>query len=57
MNFLVKVNDFNLSDIMNKGFLKKAFKWIVKYLLPLLFGLFEGNTHTVEDGISSLFGF
>lgn len=57
MNFLVKVNDFNLSDIMNKGFLKKAFKWIAKYLLPLLFGLFEGNTHTVEDGISSLFGF
>lgn len=38
-----------------KGFFVALAKVVVKYILPLLIGWFEGDSHLVEDSISSLF--
>lgn len=50
-NFLVKVNDCD----MKKGFIISILKVIVKYILPIVVGYFEGDTHIVEDSLVSLF--
>lgn len=38
-----------------KNFILKLVKVIVKYILPIVIGYVEGDTHTVQDGISTLF--
>lgn len=50
-NFLVNLNE---SD-MKKGFIISIVKVIVKYILPIVVGYFEGDTHLVEDSLVSLF--
>ena len=50
-NFLVNLNDGD----MKKGFFITIAKIIVKYVLPIVIAYFEGDTHTIEDSVSSLF--
>ena len=50
-NFLVNLND---SD-MKKSFIISIVKIIVKYILPIVVGYFEGDTHVIEDSLVSLF--
>lgn len=39
---------------MSKKF-KKILVKVIKYLIPIVIGWIEGDTHTVADGLSNLF--
>ena len=41
--------------VMKKGLFIAIAKVIVKYVLPILLGYFEGDTHIVQDSVSSIF--
>lgn len=49
------VSSLNVNIMDKKGFFVALAKVVVKYILPLLIGWFEGDSHLVEDSISSLF--
>ena len=36
--------------------IKKWLLWGVRYLLPILLGWLEGDTHTIADGVTALLG-
>lgn len=41
---------------MKKKVIKKWISWAIKYLLPILLGWLEGDTHVIADGIAAIVG-
>ena len=41
---------------MKKKDVKYWLKWATRYLLPILLGWLEGDTHVVADGLAAMIG-
>jgi mannitol-specific phosphotransferase system IIBC component len=39
---------------MKKKVIKKWVTWIIKYLLPVVIGWLEGDTHVISDGLAAI---
>lgn len=39
---------------MKKKVIKKWISWIIKYLLPVVIGWLEGDTHVISDGLAAI---
>lgn len=39
---------------MKKKVIKKWITWVIKYLLPVVIGWLEGDTHVISDGLAAI---
>lgn len=42
-------------NVMKKLFVIKLVKIVIKYILPVIIGYLEGDTHVIQDNLVSLF--
>lgn len=42
-------------NLMKKLFVIRLVKIVIKYILPIVVGYFEGDTHILQDNLVSLF--
>lgn len=50
----IKFN-FNFYLVMSKDVIKRILLFVVKYVMPIVIGYLEGDSHIVQDSLSSIF--